>query len=309
MLFNKHEREAFNVLEKSDIIVSKGGSFICNEDNLRSKVAYFRLMYMFLLLKKNNIKYYIFGQSLGPVYGSYSKFILNQVLKGSKTTYLREDTCLTQYPYIDSKYCSDVIVNDTAFTLTENETIELFQDESDRLNIGLTLKYLGEADVKYTEMMISVVEYLIGTLNAHVYVFPQVTVDKDINKSIEIYKKIDDIYKERFHILSNNYTPYQLRYGYSRMKLLIGTRLHSTIFAMSALTPAINISYHGTKSQGIYRNMELDDLVVDKSNFNSSFVINLVEEILNNYPYYKEKLKEKLVETKQIIIKEINRMA
>ena len=49
-LFSKEELETVVELESADHVISKGGSFICNEKNIRDKISLFRFMYFFSLL-------------------------------------------------------------------------------------------------------------------------------------------------------------------------------------------------------------------------------------------------------------------
>ena len=78
------------------------------------------------------------------------------------------------------------------------------------------------------------------------------------------------------------------------MDLLVGTRLHSTIFNTSAGSPSTNIEYHGTKSLGIYQELGLAELVITKENFNSTYLINKIENVLANKQVYKEKIQAQL---------------
>lgn len=307
LLLNKHERKTFTMLMNSNVIISKGGSFICNEDNLRSKIAYIRLMYIFRLLKKYDKKYYILGQSLGPVYGKRSIKILNDVLRGSEKTYLREDVCLKNYPYIDKSLCSKVIVNDVAFTLNKFESIDNIQFDN-QMKVGLTIKHLYDVHQSYKNMILGAIRYLCNVHQAKIFIFPQVTVDNDLIYGEDIFNTIEEEYRHNIIIIKENLTPYQLRLGYSKMKFLIGTRLHSTIFAMSAGIPAINIAYHGTKSQGIYKNMKVTDLLIEKNDFSTDYLISLIKNLLDNYEYYKELLEDGVRKTREIITQEIKQM-
>ncbi|MEO6981440.1 MAG: polysaccharide pyruvyl transferase family protein [Mucilaginibacter sp.] len=302
LLLKKEEYNTFHNLLSSDLIVSKGGSFLCNENNFRSKTAFFRLVYINLLLKKYNKKYIILGQSLGPVYGTNSRKIFNRVLEGADKVFLREKLCLEKYPYIDKKNISEIIVNDVAFTLKHSTIVENSIFDAPGLKIGLTVKFPAE-NGPYNEMMLNTIIHFIEKYNAIFIVYPQVTVDRDIEKAKELYYLLDDRYKSNFNVFSNNYTPFELRYMYSKMDLLVGTRLHSTIFNTSAGCPSINIEYHGTKSLGIYQELGLAELVITKENFNSTYLINKIENVLANKQAYKEKIQAQL----QVINGNINK--
>lgn len=289
LLLTETEFKTFECLLSSDLIVSKGGSFLCNEDNMRSKLAFFRLVYINMLLRKYKKKYVILGQSLGPVYGAKSIRLLNKVLAGSEQVFLRERLCLETYSYIDKTKCSDIIVNDIAFTLDTSTVVENNLLKSSRLKIGLTVKFVGDNTV-YNNMLLETIIFFIKKYDALFIIYPHVTVDDDIVKAKELYFLLEDKYKGNVLVFNNNYTPLELRYMYSQMDLLIGTRLHSTIFSMSAGVPCINIEYHGTKSLGIYQELGLGELVVLKKDFNSTHLINTVELIIKDKQDYADKI-------------------
>jgi colanic acid/amylovoran biosynthesis protein len=290
---NANEKKTFDELISSDLIISKGGSFLCNENNLRSKMAFFRLVYINLLLKKYDKKYIIFGQSIGPVHGRLFKKILNKVLEGAKNIYLREKLCLTEYPYINKEYCSDIIVNDIAFTLDKSEPVENKLLDSQQTKIGLTVKF-PEDNNSYNKMFLGAMRHFIEKLDAIFIIFPQVTLDCDVDKAKELYDLLEDRYKANVFVFTKDYTPFELRYMYSKMDLFIGTRLHSTIFSMSANVPSVNISYHGTKSQGIYNELGLKELVVSKDNFNAEFLIETVDRLMDNKQLYENQISQEL---------------
>ncbi len=293
VFLNKEEKKTFNELLSSDVIISKGGSFLCNENHWRSKIAFFRLVYINLLLAKYDKKYLILGQSIGPVYGSFSRKILNKVMDGAEKVFLREKLCLSTYPYISQKQCSDIIVNDIAFTMDHSDSVVNKLLESPQLKIGLTVKYPKD-NTAYNEMMLGAIKFFIETNNALFIIFPQVTVDRDIEKAKELYYLLEDKYKSNVFIFNDNYTPTELRYMYSKMDLFVGTRLHSTIFTMSSGVPCINIEYHGTKSLGIYQELEIPELVITKEKFNSQHLIDVISLILNNDVKYRNHIKIQL---------------
>jgi len=277
LCLSQAERKTVAIIQKSDRIISKGGSFLCCEDNIRTKVGFLRQAYIFHIVKKLNKDYHILGQSLGPVYGRLVKKELNWVLRNSRHTFLREDRCLTEYPYIEYDPNPTEIITDVAFALSSSPTgiSNKVIKSDDRLMIGVTLKFIeSEFDRNYTNRIKELIVHVINKHNAHIYIFPHVQVDEDevgrgsdIEKALEVYFSISDEYKSRITILYDNYDPFELKELYSKMDIFVGTRLHSAIFAITENVPVINISYHGTKSKGIMGDLNLEEWVVDESSF------------------------------------------
>jgi len=277
LIFSKPERETIAELENSDYIISKGGSFLCNDPDFRSRIALFRFLYIFLLCFRLGKKVVILCQSLGPVHGFFSRKALNYTLSKCHRIVLRENICLEQYPYLQVDNSKLDVINDIAFFLNVKEAklTELSIDES-KFNIGMTIKHVEKNKAApYRLMMIDAIRHCIDAHGAHIYIFPHVTIENDIDNSLRVYNGLDDNYKSRVIILSENFSPVDLKALYSKMDIFIGTRLHSTIFSMGELVPSVCISYHGTKSLGVFSNYGLDEYVVTE--YSSDLLIRKID--------------------------------
>ena len=92
-----------------------------------------------------------------------------------------------------------------------------------------------------------------------------------------------------------DYSPLELRLLYSRMDAFVGTRLHSVIFATSTGCPAINISYHGTKSQGIFGDLAvMRDNVLQIDTITTDELIAKVDSMLANRIALRSELKKEV---------------
>lgn len=293
ILFSSKERTTLNKIIESDYIVSKGGSFLCNEPNFRSKMALVRFTYIFLLSFKLNKKVIILNQSIGPVYGKLSIKLINYLLQRSFRVVLREDECVKEYNYLSFPE-KTIVSNDIAFYLTSSKTDLEFPRNT--LNIGVTMKYVDkDREADYRNMWVKSIEYiLLNYNNSQMYIFDQVPISNDLDAAWIIYKKIADKYKNRITFISNNYDSSTLKYLYGQMDLFIGTRLHSTIFAMGELVPTIAISYHGTKAEGVFENMSFGDYVV--KGYEASNLIDKFNLLYNHRANNSDILKEKLLE-------------
>lgn len=306
-LLSDKERETYEVLKEADYIISKGGSFICDENDIRVKISLLRLLYIFILsiraCKKS--KLIVLCQSLGPVYGKLGRVLVNYVLKHCHYIVLREDTCIQQYPYLKVPADKKIVFNDIAFFLDSDwdNRIDKKLLFSGEFKVGITIKTVSlDKQQEYREMMKRAIEYLASKYNAAIYIFPHVTVDDDLQASFEVYKLIDDKQKENIHILTNNYSSRELKSFYGMMDFMISTRLHSAIFAIGEGVPAINIAYHGTKSQGIYANMHLSNLMIDS--YSSEKLICLIDDVVLNKTSYKRTISERMgyYESEQIVL-------
>lgn len=304
-LFSKHEKKTFLNLVNSDYIISKGGSFICNNLDVRSKIALLRLLYIFLLSFKLKKKVIILNQSIGPVYGKHSIKLVNYILSKCDQVVLRENYCIDEYQYLRFPK-NTIISNDIAFFLKPKEIINNFLTSN--INIGITMKYVDKSEtLKYQNMWIKFIEYvLLNYKNTKIVIFDQVPIDKDIEASWEIYKNIKDIYKDKVLFMTNYYESSILKYLYGQMDFFVGTRLHSTIFAMGELVPTINVSYHGTKAEGVFKNMGVSEFVVQE--YDENILINKFDKLFEEMDDYKDILQNRLLEYKEKMKMDFNQI-
>jgi len=314
LFLNEKERESFNFFYLADVIISKGGSYLYAENtSLRQTFSLIRMLYPFILAKRYKKKIVIFSQSLGPVEGRFNQLIFKKVLLDINSIFLRESLCLDRY-IIVKDVCKNVsckIIPDSAFFLKsdkqENSPVNI---DVTKYNVGYTIvdhdfKYIEnnqEKEIKkenYKKSIIESMKYCIDKYSAIVHIFPQVSVDLSHagHNDMKISKEIADSfvgtkYEEYINFYNQEWTPTELRSSYSKMQFLIGTRLHSVIFALSTETPAINISYHGTKSLGILRGIRnYEKYVVDINTIKPKIFIEVIEELTAEKERIKQDLK------------------
>ncbi len=293
LMFSRYELLSIDRIIASDRIISKGGSFLCNEHDMRSKVALVRFLFIFFICIKHSKDIIIVGQSIGPVYGHLSRRLLNFVLSKCKHIVLREDECIKSYPYLLLTE-NTTIINDIAFFLDSASSVPLnILHQDGRLHIGVTIKYVdGPVNGDYIRMMKAAIEYCIAKYNATIHIFPHVTIENDIGNSCNVIMAIDDKFKEHIRLYSDDYAPRELKKLYSKMDFFIGTRLHSTIFAMGELVPSICIAYHGTKSIGIFSNFGLKDFVI--TNYCTDEIFGMIDSLICSRIEVVAKIRKKL---------------
>lgn len=313
LLFSKSETEGIREFMSSDIIISKGGSYLTSQNSsLRQTFSLVTMLFPFFLAKRYRKKIVIFSQSLGPVVGGFNKFIFRKALENIEYIFLREKQCIDNYDEVKQlcSYTKFKVIPDSAFYLNDVSKFidSSFSVDKSRLNVGITLvdhafKYINDPVQKnqkinaYKESVCKLFEYLINTYNASIHIFPQVIVDNSHlgHNDVRISKEIENIFQVkgldvRYYHLDLN--PIQLRYMYSHMDVFVGTRLHSVIFSLSKFVPAVNISYHGTKSVGIFSTISgFEESVLNIDDITSDSLINSVEKIIRERNYLSEKLR------------------
>lgn len=291
----------------ADIVISKGGSYLTTQNtSIRQTLSLFSMLYPFIFCKRYKKKIVIFGQSLGPVVGAFNCWLMQKSLSGVSRVYLRENLCREIYPVIDTllKSLDTRVIPDTAFFEEESEVgliREKTQIDSGDLNVGLTLvdhgfKYLKSTKDKtekrnaYKKSISDLIVYLLKSYGTRIYVYPQVQIEdsligtSDALIAEEVLRELPpgtDV--SRVIIYNDNFSPAELREMYSNMDVFIGTRLHSVIFAMSRSVPAINISYHGTKSKGVLEGILNNSwMVLDIDTLTSNSLIETAQRLISS---------------------------
>ena len=190
LFFTKLERQGIGSFMASDVIISKGGSYITAQNtSIRQSISLFSMLYPFFLAKRYSIPIYIFSQSLGPVAGKFNQWLTKKALSGIENIFLREDVCLEAYEEIralKSNVSMDVIP-DTAFYMSNEES---FSGHNLNLKhagfkVGMTIvdhafKYIPSETEKrqkiekYKSALIENIKYLVEEKIATVHIFPQV---------------------------------------------------------------------------------------------------------------------------------------
>jgi colanic acid/amylovoran biosynthesis protein len=316
LFFSKYERKGIATFLSSDVIISKGGSYITAQNStVRQSLSLLHMLYPFILSKRFGKKIVIFSQSLGPVKGRFNRWLLRFALSNVESIYLREELCLKKYIEIEqlSKKVPTKVIPDSAFYLKDEQLLSQHDISIDKseLNVGFTIvdhafKYIEEEDMKnqkiecYKLALVETIEFLVKEQGAKIHIFPQVIADNSHtgHNDVIISKEIERICHERgmegsviYHL--GDYNPMQLRSMYSAMDIFVGTRLHSVIFSLSQNVPSINIAYHGTKSQGILNLINgFGEFVIPIDDIDTDKLKNRVQLLLNK----RKSLKSMLVE-------------
>ena len=316
LFLNTKELNTVKDLLNTDFIISKGGSFLCTENaSIRQTLSLVRMLYPLVFAKRYGKKSVIFSQSLGPVVGEFNVWLFKKVLSNVGKIYLRESLCLNKYEYV-KEVCQEnrcKIIPDSAFYLKSDSDSTPIVIDKNCFNVGYTIvdhdfKYIdlkSEVNTKaeaYKESIINSMKYLIDKYNAQIHIYPQVQVDISIDghNDMRISNEIRDIFKNtkyesKIKFYNENWTPIELRNLYGLMDIFVGTRLHSVIFSLSVGTPAINIAYHGTKSQGILAGInEYEKYVVDINTITSNELISLIDELIINKTQIKAQLNDSM---------------
>jgi colanic acid/amylovoran biosynthesis protein len=213
------------------------------------------------------------------------------VLTRCSAVVLREDVCIDSYDYIklpNIRYVS----TDIAFFTKNIELPTNLIIPPDRMSIGMTIKNVeASLNQDYINMFVDTINYCVSKYKAKIYIFPHVTIDNDIDNSFEVYKRLPDAVKQHVVVFGDDYHALHLKNIYKKMTFFIGTRLHSTIFALSENVPSVCITYHGTKALGVFKTLGMKEYVLIR--YSGRELINVFDKLIEN----NLKIKDDLIHT------------
>ncbi len=114
---------------------------------------------------------------------------------------------------------------------------------------ALIYRYIKESNLErkleeYTELMSKITKYVIEEFDAEVVLFPHVfgprrNDDRIIGK--KIFERVG--YEHKLKLIMNEYKPEELKGIIGQFDLLISTRMHPVIHAISMHTPVVGVDY------------------------------------------------------------------
>lgn len=297
-------REILEKYAESDWILVCGGQNIVHINQI-PVIPLYEIFFSKLL----NKKVMLYAQSIGPFLHNYSKPLIRMIL--NKVDIITTRETISKDTLMELGVNVPIFVTaDAAFALPviskQNSLSKLKKDSNfskNGLNIAITAipwDFPKELDYKkksrmyenYIKSLSICADYLIERYNANIIFFPQVTIPRvknDIPISKKIFNRMDN--KSSVSILEKDYSPEELKGMYGCMDLLLGTRFHSCIFALSMGVPTLAIEYDGHKAYGIMKLLGLEEFVIEIEKINSTELSLKTDKLIRNNEEIKEKIK------------------
>lgn len=271
------QAETLAQFQRASMVVSKGGHIYASTGSPLSLLGLYSNLYPLLLAQRLRVPTGVYAQSIGPVRGGLQRMLVGGVLERCDFVYVREERSREYVRQLLPNVGPDKLqlVWDTAFGVTE----EALQPETARKLppefVAVTVRQWrfpyspdgvrGRLYEQYLNSMADVVRRLVAEVGTQVVVVPQVigptALENDLVAGQQLAERLVGL--DGVTYLTEDLTAGQLRQLYSRATMLIGTRFHSVILALSALTPAVAISYHGFKTKGIMQMLDLASYALD----------------------------------------------
>ncbi|WP_339287820.1 polysaccharide pyruvyl transferase family protein [Paenibacillus sp. FSL E2-0201] len=297
-------RDALENIKNCKGVIVKGGGFIHSYGGITSIYHTFYSIYHILLAKKMGKKVLVMPNSFGPFEGHLVKGILRNSLSNCELITARET--------ISANALSDLLKKevpvypDLGFFLEGNDPniakkylLERGVPLKDKICVGITLRPYrfpkSEEPIKEYDNYINNVVEFVSYLKMHNYhiVFIAQTLGPSNHEDdrIAIRDVLNKSSNESITFINDeDLNCRDIKAIYAEMDYLIGTRFHSVIFALSSGVPSIAIAYGGNKGEGIMRDMNLNEYVLNIEGLNSKSLIEKFESLKTNNNEIKSKI-------------------
>lgn len=276
---NAAQRTLLNAYYDADTVAVIGGGHLYARHAFN--ITFFWLWYglaFAVLLRKPLL---MLPQSYGPIHGVVQKKMLRWLVEQSAFVAVRETQSLHLLREIGVPNGDVRLLPDMAFTAAEAEAgaisttlLESILDSGDigEPLMGITLMDWGGQNPSfsrqsaYEDAVLALFEHLRTEYQARIVVFSQCfgpTVSQDdrrIARAMAARAESSGI--DNIFVVDEKLPPDVLKALYGRMDVMVTTRMHSAIFALSAGTPALVIGYLH-KSAGIMQMLGLQEYIRD----------------------------------------------
>jgi len=258
----------------SDLVVAQGGGYL---QAMGWRDDYWLFHWLTLKMAKAAGKpVAIYAQSVGPFAGRHRKWAI-EMLREIDVIAAREDYSLDrlkEYGVPESKL---FLVPDAAFGLVDDgrgvEELDSFASSLTQYPlpwIGVSARehsFPGKDDPaasmeKYLVELARTADRMIELSGGTVFFVPQCILNggRDVEVSREVVKRMEHHASAR--VVDEDLSPLALQVLYSRLEMLVGTRMHANILTMCVGTPVVAIAYE-RKTNGIMEMLGQSENVIN----------------------------------------------
>lgn len=217
------------ILQQSDIFIWGGGSLMQDATSLASPIYYAGLM---ALAQQRGLQTIAWGQGIGPLNKSFTRWLTRQVLLGCNGISVRDHASAE---LLQNWQIEPIIAPDPVWAL-ESETPPTFPD-TDKPIIAVVLRSHPLLTPQRLKTLIQAIKDFQAQSDSFILLIPfQPAQDQAIAEQVAAELQPD-------HIIISIPNPKQLKGLFKKVTMTIGMRLHSLIMALSEGCNCFALSY------------------------------------------------------------------
>ncbi|MBN1172213.1 MAG: polysaccharide pyruvyl transferase family protein, partial [Micromonosporaceae bacterium] len=249
---------------ETDLVVCVGGGYLRGVPTLASTVLLVLLLHPLMLHHHLGTPVVLYTQSVGPFANRAQRWLARRALSRVDLVLAREDTSVS---VLASLGVTDNVRRsvDCGFAFHPDADVDLrawLGIPEATLLVGITVRQWLDArgQARYEQAVAEVADVAVAEFGATVVFLPQVTSERQDDDDRRPSLRVAGRMAQPAIVLTGRYDHRTIKAMYGAFDLLVGTRFHSVIFAMTSLVPALAIEYEH-KTSGIMRDLGLDEWV------------------------------------------------
>jgi polysaccharide pyruvyl transferase WcaK-like protein len=288
-------------LKKYDALIDMTGIVFTDKFYKRNPLRALLSYRAWIIAKVLGLKIVKYTTAIGPCEGINTilsaKFNINNFCD---LFYVRDDISLLWYNKLELKTPAFVLP-DTAFKMPVDINTQYYKKISDINSrhsiIGISVSYQLKNRVKdYIIPLVQTIEYLVNELNYYVLIIPnELSENKesdDITVGKEIYSKLTQ--KNNVEILDvKSLMPNQIKGIISICYLVITSRYHTLIAALSSCVPVMALSWHH-KYKTALSLLGMEEYLVEGDNLSFTSIKDIFTKLVENRNELTINMKKKL---------------
>ena len=258
--------EYLRLCRESDLVVCVGGGYLRGKPGWSSTFELALLLQPLALYRWLGIPTVLYTQSIGPFATRVQRGLAGRVLRRVDLVIAREDISLGILAELGATTNVRRSV-DCGFAFDTGTEVDLrsrIGAAPDRPLVGITVRrWLDEAgQERYERAVAAVADAAVEEFGATVVFVPQVTSERQGDDDRVASRRVAARMRCPASVLSDSFDHHTVKAMYGGLDLLVGTRFHSVIFAMTASVPVLAVEYEH-KTSGIMHDLGLDEWVYD----------------------------------------------
>jgi polysaccharide pyruvyl transferase WcaK-like protein len=274
--------ESLRRIAAAELVVSRGGYVFVDRRGFGGLLALWHTAFPIIYASRLGIPTVVFSSSIGPFRDRKSRMLNGWILRRATLVLARDPRSYRRALDLGVPFDRVREVPDSVFAL-DPPTVEQCRDAARRHALEgavgvVTVRALVPAhertrflDRLAEALRIAIAEGLVD----RIAVVDQMS-GGEARDSADLLARLPD---DRARLISGDLSPSELMSLYSSVRFVVGCRLHSTIFAMIAGTPAVVVSLTEEKADGIFESLGLGHFVV-QADFDPREVVGLLHEIV-----------------------------
>jgi colanic acid/amylovoran biosynthesis protein len=301
-------QELFRAYVESSLIVSAAGGFLYSSGKMGITLLYniFTLVFAWALGKP----FYLLPQSIGPLQNRKDQRLVRWILEKARIVMVREAISIEELEKTGLKHPRLMLVPDLALAF-QGDPPEAAQSwlasqgislDPLRQRMGITAinwqveNFRFRSQAVYEQALEDTARCFIEKYDGEIFFFTQVhgpTPGQDDRIPAQrIYQKLAE-HQNRIHRLFQPVPPALLQALYGEMDVLIGTRLHSVIFALGRQVPILAVGYQ-YKTQGITRMLGLERWSIPIEEVNGKKLTQMLKDLWDHRAEVSRQMEENL---------------